>query len=532
MPMGPDEPQSTVAPAGRRYRILLCMFLGSVAGGLLGWLIGTAGFLTVYPPDARLPAPHLVPKFAGATAFSVAMVEDVIHERFLCHCDQYYQARTSQSRKMMDGEKATAGAAWAPSHEYLLEMDNISVGYDMTHHPDRAVEVQKEKLELVRPLEVAWHAKQLTRANRTAVELTEDDLALYRTYANLGTHMIHVSLPQTFAGDPEAGKQFEKGLELVRLAVKVNPGAHFGRENWQIVAGEYVLAVNADPDVMLKYDMFGNRLSSQQPLTNRLDRVGWTDYVLQHDDIETQIRRLRSTATDEDSQQADRDTIREQFITRVGAEGKWSSRTGSSLKHSVPFDEPVLGVLGMWMLGGGANPHFALFLGGTMERIGEYSTAWYCYERALGMSDRFSQRPKIRNKLTKHCTTRQAWLAKWIATEQKRSVESVEMEMRNQHQRDLSNALQYREKLHAYERQMVANGKEINDPNFYNEFFSKNGRIATEVKIADSTPIRLTTSGHWLNNVPPIIMLAAIGALIGYFLSILSIRRNNHQAPV
>ena len=34
----------------------------------------------------------------------------------------------------------------------------------------------------------------------------------------------------------------------------------------------------------------------------------------------------------------------------------------------MPFDEPVLGVIGMWTLGGGPNPHSALALG-----VGELS---------------------------------------------------------------------------------------------------------------------------------------------------------------
>ena len=48
----------------------------------------------------------------------------------------------------------------------------------------------------------------------------------------------------------------------------------------------------------------------------------------------------------------------------------------SSHRKPVPFDEPALGIIGMWRQGGGANPHFALALGETMLRVGQRYIAW------------------------------------------------------------------------------------------------------------------------------------------------------------
>ena len=89
-------------------------------------------------------------------------------------------------------------------------------------------------------------------------ELSEEDLALYRTYANLGTHLIHANFPSALAGDETSREAFREGLDLIEKAVEVNPGAHFGRENWQVVAAEYMLRVMEKPELLRRYDMIGN----------------------------------------------------------------------------------------------------------------------------------------------------------------------------------------------------------------------------------------------------------------------------------
>lgn len=57
----------------------------------------------------------------------------------------------------------------------------------------------------------------------------EKSPGLYKTYANLGTCYIH-------------SNQFEKGLEYIDKAIKINPDAHFGREIYQQHLVEYVIS--------------------------------------------------------------------------------------------------------------------------------------------------------------------------------------------------------------------------------------------------------------------------------------------------
>lgn len=60
----------------------------------------------------------------------------------------------------------------------------------------------------------------------------------YETIANLGTFYIH-------------NKEYKKGLELLKKAVKINPNAHFGRETYQIKVVEYILKENPDENFTL-----------------------------------------------------------------------------------------------------------------------------------------------------------------------------------------------------------------------------------------------------------------------------------------
>src|SRR5262249_2419526 len=82
----------------------------------------------------------------------------------------------------------------------------------------------------------------------------------------------------------------------------------------------------------------------------------------------------------------------------------WITRVGDPL--TVPFDEPTLGIIGMWRLGGGANPHFCLALGETMLRVGQRNIAWCAYERATQLANRFWPDPEIQGKFTEHCRER------------------------------------------------------------------------------------------------------------------------------
>ena len=81
--------------------------------------------------------------------------------------------------------------------------------------------------------------------DKKAIELMilkeEKQPKLYETYANLGTFYLHDG-------------QFEKGIEYIDKAIKINPEAHFGREVYQKHLAEYVLSKMKDGKITLPLD--------------------------------------------------------------------------------------------------------------------------------------------------------------------------------------------------------------------------------------------------------------------------------------
>ncbi len=73
----------------------------------------------------------------------------------------------------------------------------------------------------------------------------------YETYANLGTFHIH-------------SKQFEEGLTWIDLALKINPDAHFGREEYQRLLVQYVLAKRQGETLELPIDSSEQRSARPQ----------------------------------------------------------------------------------------------------------------------------------------------------------------------------------------------------------------------------------------------------------------------------
>ena len=504
----------------------MCLVLAFAAGGAaLGYWLAEAGVLNYFPDGTRVPAPHLVPKYAGGTALSIAMVDDVLHERFVRHSAAYYEGRNALSRQAMQEEDRQRDPSNGVTLEYLAHMDDLAVGLDMMHRSAEAVRVMRLKHELVRDIEANWLA---ARDSRPIVDvatfdpsrdLTPEQQALYRTYANLGTHLIHETLAATLAGDPSAREQFAEGLQFIRRAVDVNPGAHFGRENWQVFAAEYVLAIAARPELMTKYDMFGNRWLEGEPPTSTPHRGDWTGHLQEVGDATERIRRLRAAGAADDLRR-ERDMIRTLFITRVGAEGDWQQVTGSSLQESAPFDEPVLGVLGMWMLGGGANPHFAVVLAGTMERVGQYEIAWRGYERAALTAERFSRDEKLRDALRQHCQARQRWLEGRLAISRKGPPpEKTGASLREEFTSEIEKALKYRQKLHAYEADQIAKGRSLADEGAFHDFYAREGRIHSAIRYADSVQVVPFGGDAWLNRAPAMLLLAGVGAMLGLALA-------------
>ena len=172
--------------------------------------------------------------------------------------------------------------------------------------------------------------------------------------------------------------------------------------------------------------------------------------------------------------------------------------------RGVPFDEPLMGVMGMWLQGGGANPHFALCIGQIMERIGQRNIAWSAYARALTMSKRFNGNPEIRQALVDYCRARQDQiLADWAAEGRPKSREALQLHF----EEELDFGESWQRSLWAYQESSssLKNGNDPGDDSSISiaSFTRKHGKVASQDSSKDSVQLLVNPAGvgHYLNNL-------------------------------
>ena len=81
-----------------------------IAFGAVGLFIGVliAGRLNALPLGPRtqiIPAAYRLPKIPGGTPLRLAMVHDILHERYLRHGSAWYAQRNLDARKIIASEQ-------------------------------------------------------------------------------------------------------------------------------------------------------------------------------------------------------------------------------------------------------------------------------------------------------------------------------------------------------------------------------------------------------------------------------------------
>jgi len=132
---------------------------------------------------------------------------ELITGKFLRHSPAYYEWRVEDRQ-----QKLAALPGDAPLEEVLPLRDDLAVALDKLGRHGEAIETGTETLDL--------------------------QPGRYESVANLGTFLIHDG-------------QLEKGLELIKEAIRINPDAHFGREKYQQYLVEYILYRRAEGDASL-----------------------------------------------------------------------------------------------------------------------------------------------------------------------------------------------------------------------------------------------------------------------------------------
>ncbi len=441
---------------------------GAALGALLGIFAGRSGLLPPLrsPGAEQLPMPYQSPLVPGGISLRLAMVHDVLHERYPRHGAAWYEER---NRSVL----AALAAETEGSETWLALLDDLGAGLDRLGRPAEAVEVLRRKL-----------------ARQESAGSSAD--ARYATYANLGTFLVHDALAGVRSGDAVAAARLAEGLDSLRRAIEIEPGAHFGREVWQIVAVEFLLAASRDRTVLTRFDLVGNLLEAAPAWRGDESRRNWRAAT---PEFELLAARGQPPAPGRNGR----------FIHHVGAEGDWQTRVPSRHRAPVPFDEPMLGILGMWRLGGGPNPHFALALAGIAERIGQRRIAWAAYERAIEMKDAFWPEAAVAEALADHCRRRQEVLEA-----------SLGEDCRARHVAEFAHGREYQRAYETYEAERIAAGASVDDPTFHDEFESTHGRIASPPGDADWIEVERRPS-ELARIVPAAFVCAGLLALAATF---------------
>lgn len=491
-------------------------------------LLTAAAGNTWFPPE-ELPAPHLIPKVPGGTTLRFAMVHDVLHERYLKHGPAYYRKRNEASQARIDEERAAIDAGRAPTPGYFDALDDLAVGRMRLGDAITAISLMRRKLQLQREHNYPPNAAADPRAliKPAGAPLTDAEVSLYKTHANLGSFLMESSLHLALDGDPKSREWMREGLDEIDKAVAINPEAHFGRETWQLALGEFLLDSIESPSLLMKRDMIGNSLQGE-PLSAiwsiNMHTAGYGRGLPDLALIEAASR------TDVDGATRERMKAARSLITIVGPQLNFgeTANSGDPPAKPVPFDEPVLGILGMWTIGGGANAHFSLALAETMRRVGQFPIAWTAYERTIGLSKLFSPDDEIRKGLIEHCRRRQAEIEETYVKLLRRDARETRLptpppidfeEWRERHRAELAFGLRWQREYIAFEERRIAEGIPIDDPDFARPFLESHEPIASPVGRADIAYVRPNSTLQAINAIPATLMGAGIGAaLLGTFL--------------
>jgi hypothetical protein len=435
--------------------------VAAAAGGFLAHYLVRPFVPNPQPRVRILPYPHHVPKTPGGVSLRFAMVQDVLTERYARHGREYYTERNRGDRE--DLARLPPGGPWDAAS------DDLAAGLDRLGDADGAVRVMRDKL-----------ASQTERGTAEG--------GLYSTYANVGTFLVHANIRAAQSGDTAAKERLREGLDSIRKAIQVKPDAHFGREQWQVAAVEFMLAAMEQPSLMRTFDMIGDRLDAEfDPRQRRVFDVQ-QEFQLFH--------LARRVAIGPEPGTAERPVEAEyrRLIAPVGVENEWPGWLIPSNNKPVPFDEPVLGIVGMWRESG-PNPHFALCLGETMLRVGQRFLAWSAFERASRLADDFGPDAELQQFLRDHCRKRQSMIEAQLPADDVAG-------LRPRFDAELEYGQSYQREYQQYEGDQIAAGRPIDDEHFYDAFHAGREPIASQVGPEDELPVVRSMDATTLMLVP------------------------------
>lgn len=472
---------SSTSHNNKRYSATFTLILFGTLGWL-AWSVFAFAFIGDIGYEIKEPGLHTQPRETLQTPLRFAMLHDVIHQRFKKHGTAWHQARIVEGMFFVEmyRDETTNNVVL----DQLIHFDDVAVAYERLGNPDAGLDILEEKRAHLLRLGPEPTLKDKRYLRNIIYFYFEDynkfpnhepnslELAWYRYYANAGTLMVHKHMKAAMQGDAVALAGLEKADVFIRKSIALNPQAHFGREVFQLMAIENLRYLINDPFGQGLWTIFGYSIDNPNKSMHQTDRRG---------------RKPRD---------------------KVPHIGVYNFKLNGELH--LPFDELSVGIMGMWLYGGGANPHFAMNLGIIMEHIGQRRIAWTAYRRAISMKDRFWPDKDTCNKLAMFCDTRMTMLEESIGPDARQKLEQAYLS-------DLQKGLNYQEAQAAYEAKQIQKGVSIRDESFFDAFHKQHGPIASPIGRADLVTISKTYRYKDLMMDFQVLFIL-LGALLGYYL--------------
>lgn len=258
---------------------------------------------------------------SSSTDFSVDIVNDVIHDKYEKNSDEYYIYRIDKDEKKLKNDSGD-----------LILYDNLALAYDHIWKLDKALEIYKIKEDLM--------------------EKREYDMQnWYRYYANLWTFLIHHGIKGWFKDKSDTKSQdlIVEGRNDIQKAIEINIDAHFWRENYQLVANDWIISAFKNPLVMTSQNMLWK--ATIDPLLLTSDN-SWKSCWEKHHDIYPVTKKVGKT-------------VDEQIYDSCPMALKW-----------------VIWMVRFWW---GPSPYSFVTVGDILTAMWEYKLAFASYARAVNM---------------------------------------------------------------------------------------------------------------------------------------------------
>jgi hypothetical protein len=319
----------------------------------------------------------------------------------------------------------------------------------------------------------------------------------YSTLINLGTIQLQQTLAGMMHGEPDstAKAELRESLDEVEQATAISPAGQFGRDTWQAIWIEHLLAGIDHPNLIEHYDFIGSHIQD-----NTQGVGGWWPYG-------SRYHGFPSINVDDDKRIAIRSEI-----DRIGMDYDWTQIVHPDYPDRMPFDEPTLAIIGMWTQSIGPNPHLSLAIARTMDRIGQKQIAWDAYERTVELMADFWPDPGVRTRMIQTCRDRQQYIA---SKERVPDPVQWQKDMRARHLAELAWGTAYQKAYQDYEAAQIAAGVPLDRDDFYKAFFDAHPPIASAPGLADDAVINHLHVRDATDFLPMLSIVIGVGILLG-----------------